>query len=339
MRFWLALIFIGSAPSFATAYVETSASDCSPIDLRKDFPLQMRDQGDIGWCYANTAADYLQFHYRIPEMISAADIAISYNLERWPRLYQWFTGREVPETGFIRSALKKAVQEGYCPESYLPSDQWVKETKSGNDFMTEKKTLLASIEDLFSLQDGIQEGLYKSVSDLPYIFRFKMISDLQFFSLLGENSHQSLLNALRLAACEGHRKEYPSAIGRIGMALKGRKAFVRIHRYLEMGSPVSVDYFYGFLHSDDYVRSVASLHTSLIMGRHLNEKTGECQYLIKNSRGDHCEEYDDRHTCEHGYVWVDESAFYPAMLAYEFIKNVDPQTADDLDDQSLQDDL
>jgi hypothetical protein len=303
----------------ASAYYLTQAEQCSTIDLRTEFLFKMRNQGDVSWCYANAASDYLQYHFKIAEPISAADIAIRYNLRPWPRLLRWLSGGKFAETGFIRSALWDAVDSGYCPEEVFPSEHWIKRDAKG---VAQEVQLKEAIEDLFSLQEQIQDGFYLNASELPYTYEFKTVSKEVLYDLLANASAKSLLNELRLTACEKNRKPYPDSIGAIGMRLKGRNTFNRINGLLNIKMPVTVDFFYGFLNNvSSYKRNLSELHTTLLVGRRFQPQSGECQYLIKNSYGPDCSEYDPSHTCEGGYIWVNENALYRAMTSYVYIKD------------------
>lgn len=57
--------------------VNALADSCSPVDLRPSLGAP-RDQGDTGWCFANTAADLLSV--KLKKRISAYDLAISHHL-------------------------------------------------------------------------------------------------------------------------------------------------------------------------------------------------------------------------------------------------------------------
>ena len=61
------------------------------------------------------------------------------------------------------------------------------------------------------------------------------------------------------------------------------------------------------------------MHTTLLIGRRYSTENQECQYLIKNSKGTDCSEYDHRHQCEYGNIWVSESSLYGAMISYDYI--------------------
>ena len=286
------------------------------MDLRAVLPMKVRDQGDINWCYAHTAADYLQFYEGIQEPISAADIAIHYNLHFWPKIFRFFTGDPVPETGFLRAAIWDAMGDGYCPESRFPSDAWKKVYPSSSGRAAEWKRLNASIADLFLLQDRIERGFYRSASELPFAYEFNGVSPDRFFAILRDVKQQGILNALRMEVCAGNRRPYPKDISAITMRLRSASASDRIHEALGAGMPLSVDYFYGVLeHADSYSHAISELHTSLLMGQRFDPGSGECQFLVKNSFGTSCSGYDPRWECQAGYLWVGESALHRAMIS------------------------
>ena len=53
-------------------------------------------------------------------------------------------------------------------------------------------------------------------------------------------------------------------------------------------------------------RSAPGMHASVVAGREFNPKTGECEYLIKNSWGRGAK-YDSSLRAEEGYVWMPKS--------------------------------
>ncbi|MBS1959859.1 MAG: hypothetical protein JST80_10330 [Bdellovibrionales bacterium] len=319
---FLILASVVSSPTYA--YYATPAEDCSDVDLRKDFPMAIRNQGTVSWCYAHSSADYLQFYFKIPTQISAADIAIQYNLRTWPRLIRFFSGRLFPETGFARSAMYDSLANGYCPEEYFPSETWSKRYLTGVRAGQREKVLLKdALHDLVNLKGQVQMGLYLTPSQLPYVYEFKGMTDGQFMDVVANSTDRTLPNNLRVAACQDHRIQYPSRINALGMRLKGRHTFEHINAVLDTHTPLDVDFFYGFLDNiDSYKRTLGELHSTQLMGRRFDVKTEECQYLIKNSYGPGCDEYDHRHQCEGGYVWVSESSLYGAIVSYVYVRDV-----------------
>jgi hypothetical protein len=290
---------------------------CAPVDLRKVFSMKIRDQQDLSWCYAHTAADYLQFYHRIPEQISAADIAIRYNRRFWPILLQILKGNEVRQYGFLRPALWDAMEQGYCPEAAFPSDEWSRVSGSTEAGEVERQPIGAAILQILALHAKVQEGRVRKAGELPYFYEFRGIDKNRFFEILASSERRDLLLNLRDAACEGRRKALPRAVGRISMRPRGASAFERIRGHLESGIPASIDYFDGVLEdSTGFKRNLNNIHTSLVVGQRFDASRGECQYLIKNSYGEDCSEYDPRLTCEAGYLWIGEKALSRALFSY-----------------------
>ncbi len=301
----------------AHSYYFTESETCVPLDLRNDFELKMRNQGDISWCYAHAAADYLQFIHRIPVQISAADIAIKYNLRRWPRFRKWLMGDAVPETGFIRDAILDIDSIGYCPEEYFPSETWTKRFLIG-EFAGKKieVPIKNALKDFMTLVEQVREGFFLAPKEIPFVFEFKGISEDQFMEVLFRQETGDSLQELRSLACGSHRVPFSKNIKFLSREWRGRNSFHHINESLDSRMPVTVDFFYGLLENVDYYEySVSELHTALLMGRRFHATNGECQYLIKDSYGSDCSQYDPRHECEGGYLWINESDLFGAMTS------------------------
>ncbi len=323
--------------SNAHAFYFTQEQRCPTVDLRNEFALKMRNQGDISWCYAHASADYLQYVNRTPAQISAADIAILYNQRRWPRLVRWLVGGRVPETGFARSAMYDITQVGYCPEDYFPSETWTKRITQGvQSGLIQQVSIKTAIDDLYRLAEGVTQGIYRKSEDFPFVFDFKGMSQQEFLEAVMVNP-EDVLNEIRSAACDRYRMPFAKVPNDIRMEFKSKNAFVQINRVLDRHQPVTVDFFYGVLEkADDFAYAISDLHTTMLMGRRFDASSGECQYLIKDSYGTACKGYDPRHQCEAGYLWVGELSLFSAMTSFvHFSSSVDQfsgtvqQTQDD----------
>lgn len=302
------------------AHLKTPSHQCSPVDLREVFPEPIRNQGEISWCYANAAADYLQYLYRVPEQISAADIAIRYAgtdasrvLTFFKRLFSRSARTAPPETGFIALAVKKSIPEGWCPESQLPSHQWTRvDTLSGK---RDSVDIMKSILEVYSLQKGVHSGRFGSPAELPAFFEFPQIDSVSFFQILKGSSRGGLLSAIRARACQGKRTPYSSGAS-ADFKFTGKRVFQRFNSALDQREPLSIDFSSGILENlQDNRRKLSDLHTVLIYGRKFDPETRECTYLIKNSYGTDCSRYDTRIPCEAGYLWFSESRLYPTLTS------------------------
>ena len=296
---------------------------CSFVDLRSKVSLHMRNQGDISWCYAHTAADLLQFNSGLTEQVSAADIAVQYNKKIWPKIYRWVNGTLVPETGFLKPALRQAIESGYCPEEAFPSETWLRVGGQGQSApKVEKKTLNLAISEILDLQRLVLSGIFKSSGELPFHYEFRGVDRSDFFEILRSRSRQEVLEGLRLKACDGRRKPYPFEIESISMRFRGPGMFQRIRDELEQGRAISLDYFYSVLEDSSRIRKkLSDLHTSIVLGQRFDPSSGECQYLIKNSYGESCTNFDPKWECQRGYLWVGESALREGSVSYVSVKS------------------
>lgn len=306
----------------AHAYYATSEEACTPVDLRQAFPLKMRNQNELGWCYAHSAADYLQFNYKIGEQISAADIAINYSQSKWSRMVTFFRNtfdraqRGHPaQTGLIKYAVRMILPQGYCPESSLPSDEW---TRVGADGQSSRVEILRASLDLFDLQADIRFGKIASPAALPWRYEFKNLRTADaFYELLRASTRKNVLLRLREAACAPDRKPFPETSAPMSFRLKGKRVFQRINsQFDEEQAPLTIDFFSDVLkHYDSPRINVNNLHTVLTVGRRFDADAGECSYLIKDSYGAQCSKYDPKIKCEGGYVWLPESKLYRSLLS------------------------
>jgi hypothetical protein len=76
--FVLVLGIVLSADAFAN-------TPCTPIDLRNESLGEVRNQNNIGWCYAYATADLFAHKFNLTR-VSAADIAVTYNHSVLPKI-------------------------------------------------------------------------------------------------------------------------------------------------------------------------------------------------------------------------------------------------------------
>lgn len=314
-------------------YYPATEAQCTALDIREDFPMKQRNQDHISWCYAYTGADFLQFQFRLPEQVSTADMAISYNQYWLPRIIdrigeltleddeKHVTRIDPPQTGFEKWALQKTIREGYCPERVFPSETWIKQHANGT---VEKVGLQAAVREILYL---VQQAQAKNVShpkELPFSYIFEGFGVDDFYTLVNTSTPRTFLNNLRETVCEKHRKPLPEYEYKVRMHIKGLNTFNRIHRILDTRYPVTVDFFSEVLENlDQYSHRLGSMHTVLIMGRRWNKTEQECEYLMRDTYSEDCNQYDKRIDCDRGNLWMPESRLYRAMTSLVYF---DPDT-------------
>lgn len=317
ITFAFLVLNFASEAALAASYYYTPEDRCTPVDFRRTFPLKMRNQNKVSWCFAHAASDYLQYAYQLNEQVSAADVAINYSQSSVGRLMHFFQslgGVRLPaQTGFIKIAVSKIIPQGYCPESALPSDEWNRTDANGTE---SKKEIRQSIVETLTLRKMVADGEVTSPDELPAYFTFKNIDRDRFFRILKNSSASKLMNNIRLAACRNERKPFGSQYTGSDFQIRGSRIFQNMNASFDEGMPVTIDFFSDVFRNYDHPKkNINDLHTVLVYGRKYNPKSGQCEYMIKDSYGEQCTKYDPKIACEGGYVWLPESKLFRAMTS------------------------
>lgn len=305
--------------SYAGFFVPTSENDCTTVDLRQDFYLKMRNQQETSWCFAHAASDLLQFTYKIPEQISAADIAINYsetNVSKTLSFIKKLFGNhnQTPaETGFIKLAIDDILPQGYCPESSLPSEKWLKIEGSGTQAEIE---ITEAISETLALQEKIHRDHIQTSDKLPWYFKFENITKETFFDILSKTSRKKLFAKIRESACFNHRKPFSNSIINTKFSVKNKNIIKSIHQKLTQRLPVTIDFFSDVLRNyENPKKRIDELHTVLIYGRKFDHKKEQCMLLVKDSYGEQCKKYDQSIECEGGNLWLSEEKIFNSMTS------------------------
>lgn len=324
-KFFFTLLF----PAICFAFSQTPQEKCGHIDLRILSPIgEVRNQKEVAWCYAFTGADMLEHTFDIQEKISAADMAISYNQTKLGKLIRFFDLnvlnrkdddliKVAHQTGLNKFSLERALKLGWCPERVFPSESWIKVSRSPSGWREEEQPLDSSMKDIYALHK-IKEKL--TSENLPYYFKFKNVDQKIFLELLRNKNITSFYNSLRETACKDDRSAFESR-PKVKMEFKNNKIFKRISQQLEASRLVGLDYNNRILkNSANRGVKFSGLHTSSFVGRRWNAEQNSCEFLIRNSYGDKCDEkYDPSYECDAGNVWISESKIYSNLLSIVYM--------------------
>lgn len=329
---WILLTLFISQLALAEAYQKTEQKFCTDIDLRNDKLPQIRDQKQVSWCYAFTAADILAHTYNLPEMASAADVAINYNRSDLALFMRWLrqTFGERPDqgeaeifmmphqTGFNKIALDRGMRDGYCPERVFPSDSWVKMTRDGekwNESQIDLKTAMLEIYGLLKNKDRLKSDT------IPFYYYFKNVeSPEDFLKIVKTQTPSTFYAGLRDEVCKFDRIKFRRRFQSV-MYIKDPGIFVSLNKQLNRSRLVGIDYDSRIL-SDRRNNSIkiSEMHTSSIVGRRWNHSAKECQYLVRDSHGNQCSRYDTSYECLGGQVWLSERLLYPNLTSLVYIE-------------------
>ncbi len=291
------------------------SSHCQTVDLRADFGPP-RSQGNVGWCYANTAADLISHHYRkeLKEPVSAVDIALNFN-------YFW-TAENFREGGFIFLALDLAMRTGSCPAS-LDQVLFGKGTKH---------TLKDKIHFILDLKDRLDKGQDEYVrkaieasQKAGSILKQERVFDIM--TVMSLSTPGNVLGKLAQMICKGQRHQF-SHRAKIGWSSvytgsTRHRLLNRLNEQLDQKNPVGIAYYAGFFDSATAPKSGADRHMSLVVGRKFDSQSNTCEYLVRNSWGTRCTGYKNsilKDKCESGNIWVDEITLKKYIYGITFLE-------------------
>lgn len=281
-------------------------TDCGNVDLSGRLGLP-RNQTDIGWCYAFTAADLVTFKVSSPESefdtrISAADIGFAYNREFMKK--EAMNGKDSADIdgGTVAGALKAALKVGgFCRETQAPSEDF--------SFGQLKETI-REIEQ-FKVQVTQEE-----FGDERFCFAYRRTQELlpglmaeDFARILNEAGERNMeyFEKLTDRNCRKDRQTYglnENSMKEItGDGLKDGGTAKLLDGLLDKGNIAGVSFPMSMISND----KDAGYHVVSVVGRRFNEKSGQCEYLLRNSWGLGCSSNLKSELCaeDHsGHLWV-----------------------------------
>lgn len=322
MKYWFLALAV---PSMVLAYAPTSKDNCSSLDLRNSTLNEVRNQKDVAWCYAFTGADMLAHAFNETERISAADMAIRYNETKLGLFARWLSvniinrknpdyQRSAHQTGFNKISLEKTLASGWCPESVFPSEAWIK-VFDGKEISVPLAQAMIEISALHDIRRSL------TPSTLPYYYKFKNVDEVKFIEMLQTKKVDQFYYNLRRTVCQDDRQPFHSR-PRVKMLLKNPNILKRISAQLEAGQLVGLDYD-SRVYQEPARRgfSFAELHTSSLVGRRWNSTKNTCEFLIRNSYGEDCQNgrYHSSYDCEDGNLWLSEKQIYQNMTSIVYM--------------------
>jgi len=326
-----ALLFCGLLLGSTLVYAQASGS-CTPVDLRSRLP-HIRNQGNMGWCFANAAADLLSYHYRDQishdprfrgEGVSAIYAAFSYN--------QWFSFSEfMSEGGAIGAGVVATLGNGFCPQ--WQDDQAM--TKGlGQLKLKEKLKYLSELKELYN--DGKIQELNNRLDELEKKESIvSLVPRAELFRVMSESSDREFPMNFANLVC-GPYKIQPDHLALV-MNYKKIRSFTgfaenlfrllvqaepwdshlirRIDEQLDQENIVGISYFSSMLTELNGKKD--GPHASVIVGRRYNDKTRQCEYIVRNSWGTGNPGY--KHPSEGGSIFVGEDILSRNLYRVTFI--------------------
>ena len=260
----------------------------------------VRNQDSVGWCYAFATADILSD--KTGRKISGAGVAVSYN-DYWRWAYNLFQedcgegkagwgGNETTAISILRGS------RGLCLESEFPSED------NGNGKILDRLTALERAR-----RSQNRDRIVACAQDV-----FPNIAQRDILDVLRTSSQQELVKNLSDRACV-HRVPMPSVTARNYRHLfnSADTLMSKIDAEITHGRLASMGYTASMLYNIDTVTRDGG-HSSVIVGRKWDARKNECVYLVRNSYGPGCRQYDRRLECTRGQIWVPRSVLSKGIV-------------------------
>jgi len=332
-RVILILLIFLSMTSFAD-----DQKSCSSImlDLGKLGPI--RNQSDVGWCYAFAAADMATYY--LGKRISAVDIAAKFNsrnpvtgfLPSDPGLTgsressPWNGSIGTFEGGYIGAALIGANDRGFCTEALVRSENFPDFTKVDESLGQFTKAIFDFDRRLNNADGALtKETCSKGGVALRAIFPNGDIKAI--IDILKRYDYDNSWRVMTDAVCRGRRSKFPQ-----NFKVRVNKGDLDsqisdIDRSLNTRDIVGIHYdYYGLVHSStgSWFSRLTSVqpgnHASTVIGRRFNASNGKCEYAIRNTAGTYCDPRFTREQCQNGVFWVSRTNLKSTLRAVNYIQ-------------------
>jgi hypothetical protein len=274
MRFLFLLIISSLALHSVPAKAE-----CTEVDLRDKMP-PIRDQQDVGLCFAYAAANVLSFH--TGQEISPLDIAYSYQL---------VMGKDykTPSGGYAIDALTKALKGGLCLHSKfsdenkddkntlyqrlsdLDQKRWQRKMTISSFAPTNGSTHQQK-NNLLSLEDSALKQLFPNEDTKELVGSMNFAQRDQVGQLVEKACAPRIQVSKDLKV-----KEYSSG----SISADFSKTFDQVDQLLTDKKPSVITVM-------NFTDNPKVSHAMTLVGRTWNPLNQKCEYVIRNSWGTQC---------------------------------------------------
>ncbi len=300
MKF-LALIFILTLSSLH------AEDNCGTASVNTENMPKNNDQSNLAWCFAWSAADLISFYEA--RAFSSYDIALKYH-NRYPN-----NDPDVKLTELGGSIDSTLVMLQNTPSLCLEKD-----TNYTDGNWGELSDLIQSFDD-----DNLDLSQIICSKKLQSLDAIKNLSSdiLKIIQALPRNNRLAAIVEMSCGNRQKIKDQY-SVSSRKAAYDGPDKLMNQLDEILSKNEPVSIGYDIDQILKQPEDESAPYPHASTVIGRRLNPKSKQCEYLIKNSWGNSCPKK-SKVECMDGNLWVAKEVLKNSLSEVSFmIKNNNP---------------
>ena len=267
-----------------------AADSCTSVEIDTTHMPENNNQSGLNWCFAWTATDLLSYYEK--EQLSAYDLALQYH--NHPSIRDESVENYTDVGGNDGAALLVALTgKGMCLEkdtNYTNGD-WGK------------------LSDLMVMLADPNKDLIEIIcsNDLRNSLPFKNIP-IDIINILNRLEADKKVAGIFDVTCS-ERYKFKNKYGVGTQKIEDTSSAVMMKKLddlLSKNSPASITYDVDLIMNGPNYKKQEANHSSTIIGRRRNFWTRKCEYLIKNSWGDHCPKK-SKIKCDKGNYWVPQS--------------------------------
>lgn len=330
MRKWIAFFLILASSVFAVAAdMGPVKRACSTIDLRK-FVGPVRNQGNMGWCYANAAADLLGFHFRSElrnQPVSAISVALEFNSKQRDK-------HVLDEGGNSDVAIRTYLGSFGAKDSLCLQKAEDLILGRGLDVTLQEK--LQAMQKLKRSYDAArsdprlwkQFGQYwhelKTKDSVLFVLPEDTLRNILFYS-----TAETFPLKLKAEFCRGRSISVDSsrvAVRQLSLSpwlpfLTADELVSTLDQQIAKENIVSISYRASFITTANGALDEKTGHASVVVGRKWNDEKNRCEYLVRNSWGSGCAGYENKNVrCEDGHFWISAGDLEKTMYGLTYLE-------------------
>jgi len=279
----------------------------------------VRNQDSVGWCYAYAASDLLSFRFN--KKVSAVGL---YHGGGKSIEEDIVNGSKVGGNIDVSIKLSLFKRKGFCLEENLPSSDFkFCVDQRYYDFLND--FILRAREERFTYDLRADQCLNQNLKAA-----FPGINIDQVVTYARNNKQSKLIEYMHDLQCKVNFQNESSQLSVKSMIvgrLNRKELMNAINNQIDKGDLTGIGYYYNKISGESKTEG----HGSVVVGRRINQSTGNCEYLVRNSWGKDCKLEETNEvschknctgdTCrQSGHFWVSENKLSEALIDVTYLQ-------------------